>query len=135
MPAQLNDLYTANVNTMKRVTELSLRVWDRFNQQQLNLLRTYSECGQRQLGLWSGGNGAQRPTEFFAVEADIAKRLSRQVLDSSRIMLATAQDVACAAMNCAEELLGSLSRPEDKSGAETEVQQKVVHHKRPAAPV
>lgn len=119
MQAQFNDFYSANVSAMKRLAESNWRVWDRFREQQIKLLDVCADCGQRQLALWNGnGNGAQKPAEFFAAEADIGKQLSEQWVESSQIMLTSTRDAANEIMSCIEGLSEPLSRPANDGGGE-----------------
>jgi hypothetical protein len=133
MQMQFNDLYTANADAMKRMAKLNSRVWDRIRDEQFNLLRVCTECGQRQIGIWGNGNGAQRPDDFVAAETDILKQLSRQMVEYSRIVVANAHDAVSEAMNCVEELFESFDQSQDGNGEETEAKI-VTHEKRSVAP-
>lgn len=132
MQLQFNDLYAANVHAVKRMAKLNSRVWNRTSDEQLNLLRACTECGQRQLGLWSGGNGAPRPADFLAAEADIFKELTGQVVEYSRIVAANAHDAAGETMSCIEEFFEPLRQSQNGNGDEAE-SQKVTRQKRSAA--
>jgi hypothetical protein len=121
MQAQFNDLYSANVSAMKRVAESNWRVWGRFREQQIKLLDVCADCGQRQLALWNGnGNGAQKPAEFFAAQADIGRQVSEQLVEYSQVMLTSTRDAANEIMSCIEGLSEPLSRPANDDGGENQ---------------
>ena len=93
MQAQFNDLYATGVDVMKRLTECNRHVWDRFTEQQIKLLGVCADCGQRQFALWNG-NGVQKPADFFALQTDIARQLSAQLVESSQVMFTGTLDAA-----------------------------------------
>ncbi|MGH8601895.1 MAG: hypothetical protein ACREXR_03670 [Gammaproteobacteria bacterium] len=93
MQAPFNDLYASSVDVMKRLAECNWHAWDRFTEQRNKLLGVCVDCGQRQFALWNG-NGVQKPADFFAVQADIARQLSAQLVESSQVMFTGTLDAA-----------------------------------------
>lgn len=93
MQAPFNDPYATSVDVMKRLTESNWHVWDRFTEQQNKLLGVCADCGQRQFALWNE-NGVQKPADFFAAQADIARQLSAHLIEYSKVMVTGTVDAA-----------------------------------------
>ncbi|MGH8469039.1 MAG: phasin family protein [Gammaproteobacteria bacterium] len=118
MQAQFNDLYATRFDVMKRIAESNWQAWDRLTKQQIKLLGVYADCGQRQYAL-RNGNGVQRPADFLAAQADIARQLAGQLVQYSQVMFTGTLETAKELMSCIEG-----SEPPDRTpnydGGETE---------------
>jgi len=119
MQAQFNDLYATSVDVMKRLTESNWHAWDRFTEQHNKLLGVYADCGQRQFALWNG-NGVQKPADFFAAQADIARQLSAHFVEYSKVMFAGTLDAAKEMVSCIEGPSEPLDRMTNDDAGETE---------------
>lgn len=66
------------------------------------------------------GMARKSPVEFFAAQADIGRQLSEQLVEYSRILLASTGDTANEMMSCIEGLSEALRRPVNDDGGESQ---------------
>ncbi len=116
MQAQFNDLYATSIDVMKRLTESNWHAWE---EQQIKLLSVCADCGQRQFALWNG-NGVQKPADFFAAQADIARQLSAHFIEYSKVMFTGTLDAAKDIGQLYRRTSEPLSRTTNHDGGETE---------------
>ena len=97
----VNEFYTTSLDVMKRLDKSGAQVWRELAGEQLNMMRLWMDCWNRQLKVLLSQD---TPANLFAAQSGIATEFSMRLIDQYRKIFTLTMDMGFELMACSRKL-------------------------------